>query len=414
MGEGVFEGGALEIGESEAGFFLGPFDGGVGFDRRESAGGAGEADDDGGDFFFGAVVVGELDEAGAGERTRHAGGLMADEGFVGNEGGDTGFEETGIRFEERGGVVDEVGFAVGGVAVFLEGLEGVEEAGVEAGRGVVGEAEVNGDAIGGFEADTVDLAGDFVGLFEENGFGLCAVVLNQLHALAGGDAIRLEEDVEFALGAFFVPGGLDRGGAFFADARDVAEFAGFFGKDAEGVGAESVDDFVGVGFADAGDEAAAEIFADAVDGGRELAREGGDLELGAVLSVVRPLAGELERLAAFDAGEGADDGDEVGAGFCGGRGSGSGLAADGERGRGGWAGGGRGGGRESGFFVGAEFRDGVVVLLVEENNAFEDAGERGGGCVGGGVGHGEKCAESQGDCQSSTWRPGTRENSLAL
>jgi hypothetical protein len=35
----------------------------------------------------------------------------------------------------------------------------------------------------------------------------------------------LEEDVEFALGAFFVPGLLDGGGAFFADAGNVAEFA---------------------------------------------------------------------------------------------------------------------------------------------------------------------------------------------
>ena len=65
VGERVLEGSALEVGEGEAGFFLGPLDGGVGFDRRESAGGAGEAGDDGGDFFFGAVVVGQLDEAGS-------------------------------------------------------------------------------------------------------------------------------------------------------------------------------------------------------------------------------------------------------------------------------------------------------------------------------------------------------------
>ena len=69
-------------------------------------------------------------------------------------------------FEHRGGVVLEIGFAVGGVAFVLERLEGVDEAGVEAGRGVVGEAEVDGDAVGGLEADAVDLTGDAVGLLE--------------------------------------------------------------------------------------------------------------------------------------------------------------------------------------------------------------------------------------------------------
>jgi hypothetical protein len=316
----------LEVGEGEAGFFLGPLDGGVGFDRRKRAAGAGEAGDGGGDFFFGAVVVRELDQAGAGEGFYERGvglGPVADDGFGFDEGGDAGFEVAAFRGEEFGGVVDEVGFAIGGVAVLLEDFEGVEEAGVEAGRGVVGETEIDGDAVGGLEADAVDLAGDFVGLFEENGLRLRAVVFHELDALARGDAVGLEEDVEFALGAFFVPGLLDGGGAFLADALDVAEAAGLLAEDAERVGAKGVDDFVGVNFADAGDEAAAEVFADAVDGGRELAREGRDFELRAVLGVVRPLAGEVEGLAAFDAGEGADDRDEVGAGLGVGRGLGA-------------------------------------------------------------------------------------------
>jgi hypothetical protein len=88
---------------------------------------------------------------------------------------------------------------------------------------------------------------------------------------AGGDAVGLEEDVELALGALGVPGLLDGGGAFFADARlDVAQAAGLLAQDAEGVGAEGVDDLVGVDLADAGHEAAAEVFADAVHGGRQL------------------------------------------------------------------------------------------------------------------------------------------------
>ena len=279
-----------------------------------------------------------------------------------DEGVDAGGDVVAARLEHRRGVVLEIGFAVGGVALVLERLKSVNEAGVEAGRGVVGEAEVDGDAVGGFETDAVDLAGDAVGLLEENGFGLGAVALDQFHALAGRDAVGLEENVEFALRAFGVPSGFDGGGAFRADAGDVAEFAGFFGEDAERVGAEGVDDFIGVGFADAGDEAAAEVFADAVDAGGELAFEGGDFELGAVLRVLGPLAGEVERLAAFDAGQGADDGDFFD------------FLLGGSRS---FYGGGTG--------VGAKFRDRVMIFLVVENDAFEDAGERG---MGGGRWHG--------------------------
>ncbi len=67
MGEGVFDGGALEFVEGEAGFVFGPFDGGVGLDGREGAADPAEAGDGGGDFLFGVVVVRKLDEGGAGE-----------------------------------------------------------------------------------------------------------------------------------------------------------------------------------------------------------------------------------------------------------------------------------------------------------------------------------------------------------
>ena len=67
VGEGVFDGGALEFVEGEAGFVFGPFDGGVGLDGREGAADAAEAGDGGGDFLFGVVVVRKLDEGGAGE-----------------------------------------------------------------------------------------------------------------------------------------------------------------------------------------------------------------------------------------------------------------------------------------------------------------------------------------------------------
>src|SRR5205809_108973 len=74
--------------------------------------------------------------------------------------------------------------------------------------------------------------------------------------------------------------------------------------------------------------------------------------------------------------------------------------------------------RRSSDLLGAKLRDGVVVFLVEKNDAFEDAGERGGGrghdsgfnrewtrrnANAGGAGDWD-----HGACQSSNFRPGTR------
>jgi len=85
--------------------------------------------------------------------------------------------------------------------------------------------------------------------------------------------------------------------------------------------------------------AAAQVFADAVDGGRELRGKGFDLELVTVLAVARPLALQMKRLAALHAGQGADD-----------------VAFS--------------------FVSSRRNSESCSVLLVEENDAFEHAGER--------------------------------------
>jgi len=80
-------------------------------------------------------------------------------------------------------------------------------------------------------------------------FRLRPVFRDQFDALAGGDAVGLEKNVQLALGAFFIPRLFDRGGAFFADPFDAAQLAGFFAEDSERVGAERIHDFIRVGFA---------------------------------------------------------------------------------------------------------------------------------------------------------------------
>jgi len=230
---------------------------------------------------------------------------------------------------------------------------------------VMRDANLPCDLVGGFETDALDLAGGAVGLGGQDAFGLGAKVFYQLQALGRRDAVGLEKNGEFALRTFGVPRLLDSGGAFFPDALDIAEPAGFLAEDAQGIGAETIDNFIGVDLTDAWDEAAAEVFADTIHAGGQFAAEVGDFELGAVLGVVRPFAGEVEGLAAFDARQSADDRDGIGPTF--------GVS---------WRRGANGGGG-----IGPEFRDGVVVFLVEENDPLNDTGERGGRKAGGG-GHG--------------------------
>ncbi len=338
----------------------------------------GDALDDGGDLGLGAMENGQLNEAGAGQgRGRQCGvvagvvdpgvwrglggtgvsdpgysvsgsgrcgrkivlGPVADQVAGFEQGHDAGGEVILRGVEQFGRVGNEIGFADGGVALFLEGFHSVEEAGIEARRGIVGKAEVDGDFVGGFKADAIDFAGDPVGFGGENGLGLGPVGFVELHALAGGDAVSLEEDIEFAEGPLVIPSGLDGGGAFFTNSGDDAEATAFLGEDAKGIGAKGVHDLVGVNFADAGHETASEVFADTIHSGREGGLKRADLELESVLTVAGPLALQMQRLTALDTGQRAGDG-----GF---------LFA----------------------LAGAEFSDGEMSFFVGENDALKNAGE---------------------------------------
>ena len=214
------------------------------------------------------------------------------------------------------------------------------------GRRVVREAQVDRDAIGGLEPDALDLPGDAVGLRQQHLLRLSAVPGDQLDALRGRDPVGLQEDVDFAQGALAVPRALDRGGALGSDARHAPKPRRFVAEHAEGVGAERVDDLVRIDPPDARHQPAAEIAADAVDRGGQLGGERLDPKLVAMLAVMHPAAANLERLAALHAGQRADDHD---------------LRVR---------------------VLAPELSDRVGILLVEKDDAFEHAGE-----AGGGVGH---------------------------
>ena len=75
-----------------------------------------------------------------------------------------------------------------------------------------------------------------------------------------------------------------------ADAGDLVEAARIFTDDFQSIGSEVINDFFGVRFTDAVDEATAEVFTNAVDGGRELRFKLGDFKLIAVFWVACPFA----------------------------------------------------------------------------------------------------------------------------
>ena len=327
---------------------LGPFQGRLDLDGREPARDAEQPGDDLGDLPLRAVVHGQLQEARAGQRLVGRVREMPCELLRRHQRVDPSGDESRGGVQHLGGVVPEGLLAEGGVPLLLEGLHREEDPRLEPRGGVVREAEVDGYPVGGLEADPLDLAGDPVGLGRQDRLRLGAVLLHELHALAGADPVGLQEDVELALGSLAFPRQLDRRRPLAPDARHVAQLRGLLAQHPEGVRPELVDDLVRVHAPDPGDEPAPQVLADAVDARGQLALEGRDLELRPVLGVLGPFPGEVQGLAALDAGKGADDRHRLGLG------------------------------RPLGP-VRPELRDGVVVLLVEKDDPLDDSRE-GGGC----------------------------------
>ena len=347
VAERVSDGILLEAVEGEAGLGLGPHQGRVDLDGRQPARDPQEPGDHIGDLPLVAVVRRELDEPRARKRRLDARRKVPDQALRSHQGLYPRRHQGGRGVEHLGRMVPERFLAERRMPLLLERLHGEEDPRLEPRRRVVREAEVDRDLVGRLEADPLDLPGDTVGLVRQDSLGLRAVLLDELHALARAHPVGLQKDIEFALGALAVPGLLDRGRALAPDPGHVPQAPRLLAQDAEGVGAEDVDDLVRVDPADPGDQPAPQVLADPVHARRELAPERRDLELGAVGGVPGPLSREVERLATFDPGEGPHDRHR--------------LRLGGALPR-----------------VRPELGYGVVVLLVEEDDALDDSSERGG------------------------------------
>ena len=250
--------GRLRGREGEAGAGLGPFDGLVRDDGRQAGRRGEEALDRGGDGLLSLLLGAELHEAHA-ARGEHAHGVFL------HQLAQAVMDDRLVYLEEFGGLLEQSFVGEGAVAFAFEFLERVQDAGVDALRAGGGQAEIARDLIRGLEAHAFDLAADAVRFGGEDFLRVLPVGLDDADAEGVGHAVGLQEDHDLAQGLLVVPRGLDRLRAAGADAVDFAEAARLIRDDVEGADAEAGDDLVGVGLADAFDEAAAEVFADAVD-----------------------------------------------------------------------------------------------------------------------------------------------------
>jgi hypothetical protein len=79
------------------------------------------------------------------------------------------------------------------VAAFLgEHFEGVAEGGAGAAEGAGFDAEASAEFVGDGEADAVDLGGEAVGVFADDGDGVVAVGFVDADGLLGAEAVLLE------------------------------------------------------------------------------------------------------------------------------------------------------------------------------------------------------------------------------
>jgi hypothetical protein len=258
--EGHHDRRGLRFREAEAGAFLGPRHRLLGVDGGQAARRRPQAANGRGDGTLGVLLRTKLQQPNA-FGVEHADGVFLHQDLH------PILHDGAVDLEQLGRLFEQAFLGVGAMAFALEFLEAVQDAGVDALRTRGGQAEVAGDLVGGLEADAFDLPAHAVRFGGEHLLGVLAVGLHDAEAEGVRDAVGLQEHHDLAEGLLVFPGRLDRFGASRADAVDLAQAGGLIGDDVERPHPELGDDLVGVGLADAFDQAAAEVFADPMDRG---------------------------------------------------------------------------------------------------------------------------------------------------
>ena len=227
-----------------------------------------------------AVDVLGLETAGEDEAAQG----VVDEVFVGAE------HLPGALDQERERQVHVAGSVAGLV-------ERVAQAALQAKFAGEGKAHRQRHAVGGLEAHALHLVGEAVGVFAGDGFRALAVGAVDARGHRRREAVFLQKHHRAAhLGVFLKALG-DHGGALFADAGHFGEALRLGGEHVQRALAETFDDELRRGRADAADEAGSKVLFDAVQTLGAHGLHPGDADLAAIFAVLHQFALEGGALA---------------------------------------------------------------------------------------------------------------------
>ena len=223
---------ALRGGERLAGFLLDPGDGLVGVDLRPGRRAAAQGEKPVRDAPFGEMKAAQEDAVGPVDR-------------VGDDLARLQAPRRGLVRSDRLATsrrsVDQTKEVVprkAAMAVIRRLLQGERDAGAQPLRGLLGQAELHGDGVGGAEADAADVAGEPIGILGHHLDGVVAIGLEDPDRARRPDAMGMQKHHDVAHGLLFGPAGGDPRRAQFADAGNLAQAARLRLDDLEGCLAE--------------------------------------------------------------------------------------------------------------------------------------------------------------------------------
>ena len=158
--------------------------------------------------------------------------------LLGDELDEGPLDDPGVDLEELRRLGDQLIAGLVGVSRLVRLAEGVQHPGAGALGRVGGDAEVAGDAVGGLEADAVDVARQAVGVGAHPGDRLGAVELVDLDRVGGAHPVALEEDHHLLDPPLLLPGVADPRHPHRADALDLGEALGLAVDHLQGLEAE--------------------------------------------------------------------------------------------------------------------------------------------------------------------------------
>ncbi len=342
---------------------LGKGQGGPDRDLAPGRGALRERGEPAGDRGLGGVELGQHEEGVAGLR-------VGNEPVLGQLLGDRGLDRIGLDAEQAADALDRGVAVEGGVALARGLAQGLADGGTEAERGGGGEADLEGDLVGGAKADAADLAGEAVGVGQHLLARLHAIGLEDARGPGRTDPVAVEEEEEVAVLALLLPDLGDADGELHAHARDLAQAVGLLLDHLAQLLAEPGHEAAGGDLAQALDPAGAEIGDQALLAGGRLELDRASAELAAPDAVLVPLALGTEQLAGLGRGQDADDDDQA-------------------------------------LVGGGEAEHGVAGVDAVVQHALDDADDRGSGC-GGAAGLGQLGRSGCGQAAVSRAKPASR------